>query len=89
MKSIKELKKEGYRTFVKHDRGYRHVKSVKMDGGSKKKVIKEKGGTTVVALIDPKGLLHVGVAHCNVADNYNKKLGVQIALTRALKNVKV
>lgn len=45
-----------------------------------------KGGTTVVQVRTPDGTELEGIAVCSKKENYNKKLGVSIALGRALKN---
>ena len=43
-----------------------------------------KGGKTIVSLTRPDGQKQVGVANCSKQDGYNKKLGINIALGRAL-----
>lgn len=44
----------------------------------------EKGGKTVVQVKTPDGIELEGIAVCSKKENYNKKLGVSIALGRAL-----
>jgi hypothetical protein len=47
-----------------------------------------KGGKTVVQVLDRYDQEHIvaeGKAYCHPGDNYNRRLGVQIALGRALK----
>lgn len=44
-----------------------------------------KGGETKLELTTPQGVTIIETAKCNVIDGYNKKLGVRIALGRALK----
>lgn len=43
-----------------------------------------KGGQTLVKVTTPTGQVLVGIAACSDKDNFNKKLGVNIALGRAL-----
>lgn len=46
-----------------------------------------KGGNTEVGIYNKQfNLLANGVAKCSKRDNYNRKLGLQIALGRAWKN---
>ena len=46
------------------------------------------GGSTVVEVLNPKtNKTAVGVARCHESDQYNKKVGVKIALERALKKL--
>jgi len=45
-----------------------------------------KGGYTRVDILDENGaIVSTGWAHCHPSDNYNRKLGHEIALGRALK----
>jgi hypothetical protein len=48
-----------------------------------------KGGVTRVSVISNSGLgrKFYGQADCSINDNYNKKMGVRIALGRALKQI--
>lgn len=43
-----------------------------------------KGGQTLVRVTTPTGQVLVGIAACSDKDNFNKKLGVNIALGRAM-----
>ena len=70
---IEQLRKNGYKVRVKHFR--RHSPSPET-----------KGGKTVVEVRTPDGKEIKGEAICSPEDNYNKKIGVRIALGRALKN---
>jgi hypothetical protein len=47
----------------------------------------EKGGKTVIQVKTPEGIELEGTAVCSRKENYNKKLGVSIALGRALNGV--
>jgi len=46
------------------------------------------GGQTVIEITMKDGLELRGVAKVNDCDNYNKKLGIKLALNRALNNLK-
>lgn len=51
--------------------------------------IYEKGGLTKVTICDQNGNTVVeGYADCSMKDNYSRKLGLHIALSRALKELK-
>lgn len=41
------------------------------------------GGATSVIIRDSQGILHAGIAACSLGDQYNKKLGVEMATDRA------
>ncbi len=44
------------------------------------------GGRTIVTVDSPDGMMKVsGKSECSLQDNYNKKIGVSIALGRAIK----
>lgn len=45
-----------------------------------------KGGRTVVTITDNDGHTSQGVARCSDKDGFNKKLGVKIAIGRALRS---
>ena len=48
--------------------------------------VNSRGGATVVEITSPINTVS-GVALCNHQDQYNRKLGVRIALGRALKQL--
>ena len=73
---IEYLRKNGFKIRVKHFR--RHSPSL---------VKETKGGKTVVEVRTPDGKEIKGEAICSSKDNYSKKIGVRIALGRALKIV--
>lgn len=59
---------------------YGHMRNINDD-----QTVSGKGGTTVAFRIVPKGVQY-GVAHCNEADTFNKRLGRTIAKGRLDKN---
>ena len=48
----------------------------------------ERGGLTVVRVTTPQGRLYEGEARCSPVDPYNKKIGLNIALGRAIKQIR-
>jgi hypothetical protein len=81
--SVAKLRQCGYRVRVHHKRitekhpndKYRTVDPL----------INPRGGETVVEITDEKsGKTFVGTAKCSIKDNYNKKIGVQLSIERAL-----
>lgn len=72
--TVSELRASGYKVRVLHHRKWN-------PSG-----ISCKGGTTVIQVRTPDGEELEGIAVCSNKENYNKKLGVSIALGRALKN---
>lgn len=71
--TVRELRSKGYKVRVLHFRP---------------KDISNLGGYTVVQIRTPDGQEIEGKAICSNKENYNKKLGVKIAVGRALKNRK-
>lgn len=69
--TIKELRKAGYKVRVLHHR-------VPSAWG----LYSARGGTTEIIIDSPSGQHFEGQAKCSEKDNYNKKLGVRIALGR-------
>jgi hypothetical protein len=91
MKTVKELRQEGYRVRVTH---YRNISAF----GVKQEEFRAKdirevhnaylfdliGGRTVVSITDKNGATYTGMA-VNKNDPFCYKTGVRIALERALK----
>lgn len=50
--------------------------------------VNARGGKTVVEVTTPDGITLVGVSRCSRKENFNKKLGVRIALGRAFDSVR-
>ncbi len=94
--TVKELRRQGCKVRINHLRYYdryngdpinKHTAELLKLGGDFKKV-KPRGGITKVEIDFPTGDSVVGEAVCSKEDNYDKKLGIQIALGRALKGTK-
>ena len=78
MLSVHELRTQGYKVKVFHNR------LVDDQTGE----ILCRGGSTVIELTTPDNVTYTHTAKCNEKDNYNKKRGVQIALGRILKGIR-
>ena len=79
------MRNTGYKVRVLHNRLYNGYH--KWQVGDKSKIdtpIKPdaKGGSTEIVVDSPSGKHFHGVAICSKKENYNKKLGVKIALGR-------
>lgn len=73
--TISFLRQSGYKVAVRHHRYYNN------------NVTSPKGGMTEIIIDSPHGEHFEGVSKCCDQDNYNKKLGVRIALGRTgIKN---
>lgn len=72
--TVEELRKNGYKVRVHH-----HRKVVTS-------AVAARGGKTVVEVTTPDGVTFVGISRCSRKENFNKKMGVRIALGRALKS---
>jgi hypothetical protein len=75
IKKVDDLRSLGYKVRVMH---YRN----KDNNGN----IKPKGGKTVVTVTDNDGNTFEGLAKCSDNDGFNKRIGVAIAIGRALRN---
>lgn len=70
--TVAYLRSNGYKVAVHHSR--------KKDNNG---TILPKGGKTVLIIDSPRGEHFEGVSRCSNEDNYNKKLGIRIALGRS------
>lgn len=73
--TVSQLRKFGYKVAVRHFRYY--------SDKSGKHIMNPKGGMTALIIDSPHGEHFEGLAVCSKEDNYNKKLGVRIALGRS------
>lgn len=78
--TIQELRNNGYKVRVLHFRD--KVFKNKMDS-NQHGYDSPKGGLTRVIIDSPTGEHFEGQSKCSKKDNYNKKLGVRIALGRS------
>lgn len=79
--TVEQLRKSGYKVRVIHSR--RGKTMPRMDG-SIVQTVSERGGQTIVQVRTPDGEELEGVAICSIKDNFNRRMGVRIALGRAL-----
>lgn len=85
--TVQELRNIGYKVKVLHHRLYDgahkwSAHSIKTDWHGPKKP-DAKGGSTHIIIDSPNGEHFEGVAICSKKENYDKKLGVKIALGRS------
>lgn len=73
--TIEELRKIGYKVRVHHHR------KMSLEG------INSRGGKTVVEVTTPDGTTLVGMSRCSRKENFDKRMGVRIALGRAMKSL--
>lgn len=78
--TVQELRNRGYKVRVLHirDRIFKRRMDTSPYGSES-----PKGGTTHVIIDSPNGEHYEGIARCSKQDNYNKKLGVRIAIGRS------
>lgn len=81
---VEHLRRNGWKVRVYHQR--QTPQGLKRIQGKNQKIL-PKGGLTEVSVISPEGETGSGWAECSKKDVYNRKLGVQIALGRALKSI--
>jgi hypothetical protein len=87
--TVKELQDNGYKVKVFHNRlynGYHAWQNGKRVYGYTDGIIgpDSKGGSTEVIIESPSGERFHGLAICSKKENYNKRMGIRIALGRAL-----
>jgi len=86
--SVANFRQQGFKVRVSHKRNTK----VNFFYDKKKffveEVLDEKGGETVVKLLSQNGQEVYGQAFCSPKDFYNKKVGVSIALGRAVAQLK-
>lgn len=92
MNTVKSLRQSNYKIRISHCRNV-NLKAKKNDDMSLTRLYKElnepitaKGGKTIVELTF-NGKNARGEALCSIGDGYNRKLGVQVALGRALNQL--
>lgn len=88
MTTVQELRNNGYKVKVMHNRLYNgrfKWQRPNIDNQSFGCIIDPdpKGGSTHIIIDSPTGSRYEGIAICSKEDNYHKKLGVRIALGRS------
>lgn len=84
MTTVENLRKSGWKVRVLHYRSDESCEGKIKSSHSKERRVNPKGGKTVVILDSPTGDHFEGLAICSSDDLYNKKIGVKIAIGRAL-----
>jgi len=83
METVKSLRQKGLKVVVYH---HRRITQEAVGGGK----IDEKGGFTEISVLSKEGkFLSGGKSVCSNKDNYDKKMGVKIALGRAIANLEI
>ncbi len=87
MGPVQSLRKNGWKVFVDH---HRYVENKMVPMGTippgSRQVFSPRGGCTDVVLTSPDGETFMGNAHCSRKDNFDRKLGLGIAIGRALSS---
>ena len=92
--TVQELRSNGYKVRVSHFRRVGKKLMSRRDfeesgfGDVWGDVIQPFGGMTLIEVTDPNGITVESKALCQSEENYNKRIGVSIALGRALKRLK-
>lgn len=87
--TVQELRNRGYKVRVLHNRLYNgyhkwQVGSMDRAGYSGRPIDPDtKGGSTEIVIDSPDGKHYHGISICSKKDNYNKKMGVRIAIGRS------
>lgn len=92
MKNVSQLRNEGYKVRVRHVRKFKGPNGV---GAASKREIAESGlvladclvhngGSTSVEITSPSNQTVSATAECSEKDAFNRKIGLNIALGRAL-----
>ena len=86
--TVQQLRNSGYKVKVIHCRLYKGVEFSYSDlisvyRTSIKPKPDAKGGSTQIVIDSPDGQHYQGLAICSKKENYNKKIGVRIALGRS------
>ena len=95
MFTIKKLRQSGYKVRVLHKRNKTHIMNVNhVDANTTivipyKTLVSPRGGETNIEITTPDGEISVfGVAHCSPSDNFCRNIGNEIALGRAVEQLK-
>lgn len=82
--TIKSLRQSGYKVRVLHTR---HTVPVKRMSGICNEVSNQGGSTTIEITTPDKTITVSGKSVCSLKDNYNRRIGNEIALGRALEQL--
>jgi hypothetical protein len=83
--TIKYLRQKGYKVRVMHTRHFHEKK--RLNGSSKE--VSARGGSTTIEITTPDKEHNVfGKSVCSLEDNFNRRVGNEIALGRAIEILK-
>ena len=82
--TIKQLRQSGYKIRVMHIRDMISIR--KLSGLSQ--TFSNFGGKTKIEVTSPEGSTSTGESICSSKENYNRRIGNEIALGRALASLK-
>lgn len=83
--TIKDLRRKGYKVRVMHARHY--TTKHHLDGDSQE--VTARGGSTTIEITTPDKQINVfGKSVCSLEDNFNRRVGNEIALGRAIEILK-
>ena len=85
MNTIAQLRRSGYKVRVLHSRPKMAIQKI----GGVMTEYNPKGGKTTIEITTPDGRDAVGFAECSTKDSWNRRLGNQIALGRAIEKLRV
>lgn len=80
--TVQQLRNAGYKVKVLHNRLYNKRYAWQVGHNFECMEPDTKGGSTEIIVDSPSGEHFHGIAICSKKENYNKKLGVRIALGR-------
>lgn len=84
MKTIKQLRQNGYKVRVFHKRNYNDIQRI----GGITKQLSPKGGETFIEITTPcRTFTETGTSICSDQDLFNRRTGNEIALGRAIKSL--
>lgn len=90
MHTVQQLREQGHKVRVVHYRytaeGPDEFELIPQRVAKERRIpISTHGGQTEVYITTPSNQQLVGVARCNMADQFNRKIALKIAIGRALK----
>ena len=84
--TIKQLRQRGYKVRVLHSRSTRAIAN--LDGSYRAELLAHGGSTTIEVTTPDKQITVSGKSLCSSKDNFNRRVGNEIALGRAIEQLK-
>lgn len=82
--TIKSLRQTGYKVRVLHTRHFTPVRKI---SGTYQEISNNGGSTTIEVTTPDQSRTVIGKAVCSLEDNFNRRVGNEIALGRALQQL--